>query len=191
MTDTLSRAWWVVLVRGLLGIAFGIIAFVWPGITLLVLVTFFGAYMLVDGIFALVQAVQFRHERERWPMLLLEGIIGIAIGIVSFLLPGITALAWLYTIAAWAIVTGILEIVAAIRLRRLIQNEWFLILTGVLSIVLGVALAALPLAGLLAWVWLIGTYAIVFGILLIGLAFRLRRAGTTATPSGITHAGGV
>jgi uncharacterized membrane protein HdeD (DUF308 family) len=184
MVSALSRAWWLVLIRGLLAIVFGIAAFVWPGITLLVLVAFFGAYMFVDGVVALVAAIQFRHERERWPALLLEAVIGIVIGVVTFLVPGITALAWIYTIAAWAIVTGILEIVAAIRLRRAIANEWFLLLSGALSIVLGVVLALLPLAGLIAWVWVIGAYAVIFGALLIGLAFRLRSAGTSTVSAG-------
>jgi uncharacterized membrane protein HdeD (DUF308 family) len=189
MTEQLSRAWWLLALRGLIGIAFGIVAFLWTGITLLALVALFGAYMFVDGVFALVQAFRFRHERERWPMLLLEAVLGIAIGVLTFFWPGITALAWLYTIAAWAIVTGVLEIVLAIRLRKVIQGEFFIALTGILSIVLGIAMAALPLAGLVAWVWLIGSYSIVFGVLLIAAAFRLRSARSTATPSGLSPAG--
>jgi uncharacterized membrane protein HdeD (DUF308 family) len=192
IVSTLSRAWWLVLLRGVLGILFGIGAFVWPGITLLVLVAFFGAYMFVDGVVALIAAIQFRHERERWPALLLEAVLGIAIGVVTFFWPAITAVAWIYTIAAWAIITGVLEIVAAIRLRKVIEHEWFLLLSGILSVVLGVVLAALPLAGLVAWVWLIGAYAIVFGVLLVGLAFRLRGAGSSVTtpPSTVSPAGG-
>ena len=171
-----ARHWWLVALRGVISILFGIGAFVWPGITLFVLIAFFGAYMFVDGIFALVSAVRFRHEREQWPMLMVEGILGVAVGVVTFFWPGLTALAWLYTIAAWAIVTGVLEIVTAVRLRRVIQGEIWLALTGVLSIVLGLALAAMPLVGLLAWVWLIGAYAIAFGILLVLFAVRLRTA---------------
>lgn len=191
MVQTLSKAWRIVALRGVLGILFGIGAIIWPGITLLVLVAFFGAYMFVDGVVALWQAIQFRHERERWPMLLLEAVIGMTIGVVTFFTPGITALAWLITIAAWAIVTGILEIVTAIRLRKVIEGEFFVILTGVLSIVLGIALVLMPTAGLIAWVWLIGTYSIVFGVLLLGLAFRLRKLGSSfATPAGLSQAGG-
>lgn len=190
MIANLSRAWWLVALRGVIGIVFGIVALVWPGITLLSLVLVVGAYLFIDGVFALAQAVRFRHERERWPMLLVEGVLGIAVGVVSFLAPGITALAWLYTLAAWAIITGVLEIVAAIRLRKIIQGEWLLGLTGVASIILGIALAALPAAGLIAWVWVIGIYSIVFGAALLALAFRLRSiAESTISPTGIPHAG--
>jgi uncharacterized membrane protein HdeD (DUF308 family) len=188
MLDQLARGWWIVALRGLLGIVFGILAFVWPGITLLALVLVFGAYIFVDGVVALVQAVRFRHERERWPMLFLEGILGIAFGIVSFALPGITALAWLYTIAFWAIVTGILEIVFAIELRKLIKGEIFVGLTGVASIVLGIALIVMPLAGLLAWVLVIGAYAIASGVLLIALGLRLRKLSSHA-PTGLSASG--
>jgi uncharacterized membrane protein HdeD (DUF308 family) len=191
MVNQLAREWWLVALRGVLSIAFGILAFIWPGITLLVLVLFFGAYMLVDGVVALIAAIRFRYERERWPMLLLEGILGIVIGVVSLIQPAITALAWLYTIAAWAIVTGVLEIVFAVRVRRLITGEIWVALMGILSIVLGVALAALPGAGLLAWVWLIGAYAIIFGIFLVGFAMRLRRLASGVSATGFTQAGGV
>ena len=192
MVAHLAREWWLVALRGVISILFGIGAFVWPGITLFVLIVFFGAYMLVDGIFALVQAVRFRHEGETWPTLLLEGILGVVIGVITLAWPGITALAWLYVIAAWAIVTGILEIVLAIRLRRVIEGEFWVGLTGVASILLGIGLALMPVAGLIAWVWLIGAYAIAFGILLIAAAVRLRKAGSgwTPTPTGL-QAGGV
>jgi uncharacterized membrane protein HdeD (DUF308 family) len=190
MVNQLAREWWLVALRGVLSIAFGILAFVWPGITLLVLVLFFGAYLLVDGVVALIAAIRFRHDRERWPMLLLEAILGIVIGVVSLIQPAIVALAWLYTIAAWAIVTGVLEIVFAIRVRRLIQGEMWVGLMGVLSIVLGIALAASPGAGLLAWVWLVGAYAIIFGVFLIGFAIRLRRLAAAASPTGFPQAGG-
>jgi uncharacterized membrane protein HdeD (DUF308 family) len=190
MVKTLAKAWWIVALRGVLGILFGIGAFIWPGMTLLVLVAFFGAYMFVDGVVALWQAIQFRHDRERWPMLLLEGVLGVAIGAITFFMPGITALAWLYLIAAWAIVTGILEITLAIRLRKVIDREIFVILTGILSIALGIALFLMPLAGLIAWVWLIGAYSIVFGVLLLGLAFRLRKLAAVV-PTGVSPAGGL
>jgi uncharacterized membrane protein HdeD (DUF308 family) len=121
-------------------------------------------------------------------MLLLEGVLGVAIGVITFFWPGITALAWVFTIAAWAIITGVLEIVLAIRLRKVIQGEFWIGLTGLASIALGIAMAALPLAGLVAWVWLIGAYSIAFGILLVAAAFRLRGAGS-ATPTGLSAAG--
>ena len=188
MVKTLAKAWWVVALRGVLGILFGIAAFVWPGMTLLVLIALFGAYMLIDGAIALWQAIQFRHDRERWPMLLLEGVLGLGIGLLTLFAPGAVAVAWLYLIAAWAVVTGILEIILAIRLRKAIEGELFVILTGILSIVLGVVLFMLPLAGLIAWVWLIGAYSIVFGVLLLGLAFRLRKL-VSAPPTGVAQAG--
>jgi uncharacterized membrane protein HdeD (DUF308 family) len=167
---TLARYWWAVALRGLLAVLFGLAAFFWPGITLVTLVFLFGAYALVDGVFALVSA--FRAD-DRWP-LLFEGVVGIAAGVVAFVWPGITALALLYLIAAWAIITGILEIVAAVRLRKVIENEWLLALGGVASIILGVILVVAPGAGALGLVWAIGAYAILFGIALIALGFRLR-----------------
>jgi uncharacterized membrane protein HdeD (DUF308 family) len=189
VVNTLSRHWWIVALRGVAGIIFGILAFVWPGLTLLSLVILFGAFMLVDGVLALAAAVRFRHDTERWPMLLLEGVLGVVVGVLSLLFPGLAALAWLYTIAAWAVVTGILEIVFAIRLRKVIRGEVFVALTGILSIVFGILLAIMPLAGLVAWAWLIGAYAIATGILLIAFAFRLRKAGSSGIPSDFAPAG--
>ena len=153
----------------------GLLAFIWPGITLFVLVIFWGAYMFVDGVFAIVAAVRAAGQEARWWLLLVEGILGVLVGIVTFIWPGLTALALLYLVAAWAIVTGILEIVGAIRLRREIEGEWALILAGVLSVIFGVLLAVIPApAGLLSLTWLIGVYAIAFGVIMLILAFRLR-----------------
>jgi uncharacterized membrane protein HdeD (DUF308 family) len=177
MVTQLARNWWVVALRGVLGILFGLMAFLWPGITLAVLVIFFGAYALVDGVFLVVAALHAAGEHERWWVLLLQGLAGIAAGLVTFFWPGITAVALLIVIAAWAIVTGILEIAAAIRLRKEIEGEWLLGLSGFCSLVLGLLLIAWPAAGALAFVWLIGGYAIVTGILLIVVAFRLRDFG--------------
>ena len=170
----LARNWWLVALRGVAAIIFGTLTFVTPGITLMVLVWFFGAYALADGVFALL-AVARQHEtgRQRWA-LLLEGIVSIAAGAVAFLWTGITALALVYIVAAWAVVTGILELVAAIRLRDEIKGEVWLALSGVLSIVFGVLVALFPGAGALAMVLWIGAYAIVFGAMLVGFAFRLR-----------------
>ncbi len=174
MLEKFTRNWWMFALRGLIAVIFGILALIWPGQTLLALVLLFGAYALVDGIFAVVAGIAFHRYFERWWAVLLEGLAGIIFGVLTFLWPNITALVFLYLIAAWALVTGVLEIVAAIQLRRVITGEWRLVLSGILSILLGVALFVFPGAGAVSLVWLIGIYAIVFGISLIALAFRLR-----------------
>jgi len=174
-TDVLTRHWWAIALRGLAAIIFGILAFAMPGVTLAVLVLLFGAYALVDGIFNIVAAVSGRSGQQSWWMVLLEGLVSVAAGLVTFFMPGLTALTLVYVISAWAIITGVLEIVAAIRLRKEITNEWWLALSGVLSIVFGVLVAAFPGAGALALVFWIGAYAVVFGAMLVALGFRLRR----------------
>jgi uncharacterized membrane protein HdeD (DUF308 family) len=174
MITLLARNWWLLAIRGVAAILFGIGAFLWPEITLAVLVLLFGAYALVDGIFAVVAGISVRKEQERWWMMVLEGVAGIIIGVLTFLWPGVTALVLLYLIAAWSIVTGAFEIAAAIRLRQEIEGEWLLALAGIASLIFGVLLAILPGPGALALIWLIGSYAIVFGILMLVLAFRLR-----------------
>jgi uncharacterized membrane protein HdeD (DUF308 family) len=179
----LSRNWWLVALRGLAAIVFGVLAFVWPAITLWALVLLFGAYMLVDGIFAIVAAVRAAGREARWWLLLIEGVLGVLAGLVAAFWPTLTALALLYFIAAWAIVSGILEIAGAIRLRREIEGEWALGLSGALSLLFGVLLVVIPApAGLLSLVWLIGAYALAFGVLLLVLAFRLRGTSEMHTP---------
>jgi uncharacterized membrane protein HdeD (DUF308 family) len=186
--DTLARNWWAIALRGVAGIVFGILAFVMPGVTLAVLVLLFGAYALVDGIFNIIAAITGHTGAQSWWMLLLEGLVSVAAGLVTFFMPGLTALTLVYVISAWAIITGVLEIVAAIRLRKVITNEWWLVLGGVLSIVFGVFIAAAPDAGALALVFWIGAYAIVFGALLVALGFRLRRRHTGALDEPIRRA---
>jgi uncharacterized membrane protein HdeD (DUF308 family) len=167
--------WWAVVLRGLAAIIFGILAFALPGITVAVLVILFGAYAFVDGIFAIIAAI--RHQaRGHTLWLLFEGIVGILAGLIAFFAPALAAFALLYVIAAWAIVTGIFEIVAAIRLRDVISNEWSLLLAGIISIIFGILLMIWPARGILTLVWLIGGFAIVFGILLIIAGFRMRGA---------------
>jgi uncharacterized membrane protein HdeD (DUF308 family) len=175
--DSLTRNWWVVLLRGLAGIIFGLITFFEPGISLAALVLLFGAYALVDGVLSIATAVR-RRGADRWLLLLLEGIAGILAGLATFLWPAITAIVLLYLIAAWALVTGVLEIAAAIRLRKAITGEWLLALSGIASIILGVLLFIAPGPGALAVVIWIGVYAFVFGALLVALSFRLRSLRT-------------
>ncbi len=174
MFTQLFRNWWLFVVRGVLAIAFGILALIWPGPTIFALVLLFGAFALADGIVAVATAITFHKYFERWWALLLEGLAGIVIAAMTFFWPGITALVLLYFIAAWAIVTGIFEIVAAFHFRRVISGEWVLILDAVLSILFGVLLFVFPAAGAVGLVWLIGIYAIVAGIISIIFAFRLR-----------------
>ena len=172
--DSLARNWWAVLLRGIAGVLFGIITFVAPGISLAALVLVYGAYALVDGVFAVVSAVRRHGSTDRWWVMLIEGIVGIAAGLLTFFWPGITALALLYLIAAWSLVTGVMEVIAAVRLRKIIVGEWLLALSGILSIGFGILLALFPAPGALAVVLWIGAYAIVFGCLLIALGLRLR-----------------
>jgi uncharacterized membrane protein HdeD (DUF308 family) len=170
----LSRFWWALVLRGAVAVLFGLIAFFSPGVTLVALVILFGAYALVDGIAGVILGIKEFGERERWWGTLLSGIVGIGAGIVTFLMPGLTALALLTLIAVWAIMRGILDIVAAIRLRHAIEGEWLLALAGVLSVAFGLLLIVRPLAGALAVVWWIGAYAIVIGAVLLVLGFRAR-----------------
>ena len=171
--DALARNWWAILLRGVAAVLFGLVTVVAPDISLRALVLLFGAFAFVDGILAIVSAIR-RHEgSERWGMLLLEGVSGVAVGVMTVLWPGITAFALLYLIAAWALATGVLEIAAAIRLRKALTDDWLLFLTGIASVALGVLLVLFPGAGALAVVLWIGAYAFVSGALLIALGLRL------------------
>ncbi len=168
LLDAYAKHWWVLLVRGILAVLFGVAVFAWPGPTLVALVFLYGAYALVDGVTALwVGALS-----HAW-WLVLSGVLGIAVGIGTFFYPGITAVALFCLIAAWAVIRGIFEIVAAIQFRREIRGEWVLILGGIFSIIFGVVLFAYPVPGVLVLAWLIGSYALVFGVTMIVLAFQL------------------
>jgi uncharacterized membrane protein HdeD (DUF308 family) len=169
-----TPSWWVLALRGLVAILFGLAALFWPGLVLAVLIVFFGAYALVDGVLAVIAAFRSSGRGMRRPLLLIEGVIGILFGILALFWPGLTALALLYLIAFWAILSGIARIVMAIMLRREIENEWSIALSGVLSIILGIVLVLLPGAGLLAYTWLVGLLALAVGIALIYYAFRVR-----------------
>jgi uncharacterized membrane protein HdeD (DUF308 family) len=172
--NILSRYWWMTLLRGVIWILFGIVVFMQPAISLVALTVLFGAFALADGIAAIVTAFSGRHEHENWWVLLLVGLAGIGVGLMAFLSPGLTALVLLFYIATWAIVTGVLEVVAAVRLRKEIEGEFWLALAGVLSIAFGVMLIARPGAGALSVLWIIASFAIAFGVSLILLAFRVR-----------------
>ena len=178
LPEDLSDHWWVILLRGIVGVIFGVLAFASPGATLLALVFVWGVYAIVDGAFALYLTYLAARQGRRWWPYLLEGLVGIGAGVVAFASPGLTALALLFLIAAWAIVTGVVEIVAAVDLRKQIDNEWLLGLAGVFSIVFGILVVLQPDAGGVAVVWTIGAYAMVFGVTLIALAFRVRGVGT-------------
>jgi uncharacterized membrane protein HdeD (DUF308 family) len=174
MVTVLARNWGMVAVRGVVALLFGILTFARPGITLAALVILFGAYALVDGLFAVWSALANRRGEPHWVALLLGGLAGIAVGILTFMMPGITAVVLLYFIAAWAILRGVAEIAMAIQLRKVLTGEWLLALAGVLSVVFGAFLIMYPGAGALAVVLWIGFWATVLGIVVIALAFRLR-----------------
>jgi uncharacterized membrane protein HdeD (DUF308 family) len=174
MATDLSRNWWLLALRGVAGILFGIAAFVWPESALTALVFVFGAYVFVDGIFALIAGIGMRRQLSLWWLIVLEGVAGIILGLLTFRSPDITALVLLTFIVAWSIITGIFEIATALRLRKVIANEWLLILSGVVSIIFGILLIAQPAAGAISIVWLLGGYALLLGILTLMLAFCVR-----------------
>ena len=184
LTTVLVRNWWALALRGLLAMLFGAAAFLLPGLTLAVLITLFGAYALIDGVLAIVAGVKAAEHHERFGSLLWRGLLGIAAGVIAFVLPGVTALVLTLIIGVWAMVTGVLEVVAAVHLHRA-HGEWLLIVNGALSVVLGLALIVAPGLGLLTLVWVVGGYAIFFGLIMLRLAFRLRarNIGGTARTS--------
>lgn len=184
LASIFSRNWWLLLLRGVIAILFGLLVWFQPGVSLVALVLLFGAYTLADGILGIWTAIAGRAEHEHWWVLLLWGLIGVGVGILTFLVPGVTALALLFYIAIWAIATGVLEVVAAVRLRKEMTGEWRLILGGLASVVFGVLLMAQPAVGALALLWLIGAYGVVFGVLLVLLAFKARAFGKRAALAG-------
>jgi len=177
MFAVFSRNWWLLVLRGIAAVIFGVLAFVWPGITLFTLVLLFGAYAFMDGIFLIVHSISGRKEKEDWWMLLIGGIMGVIIGVITFLTPGVTTIVLLIYIAAWALAMGVLEVIAAIRLRKVLTHEILLVLSGIASIVFAFLLMLFPASGALGLVWLIGIYAIVLGIALTVLGFEVHHFG--------------
>ena len=175
MERTYASNWWAVALRGVIGIIVGIVAFVWPGVTMTALALLFGAFALLDGIFNFASAFRGMEKGTRWWPALLEGIVGVLAAVATALWPGITILALVYVIGAWAFLTGILEIAAAVRLRKYISGEWLLGLAGAASIVFGILLWIAPITGALVLTWWVGVYAFIFGGVLLALAFKLRR----------------
>lgn len=172
--DALGRAWWIVLLRGILSLVFGIVALIWPQLSLAFLVAVYAAYALVDGVLSVGAAIRGGGISPRW-WLAVGGLISIAAGVAALIWPGLTALVLIVLIGAVAIARGIFEIVGAIQLRKSIDNEWVLILSGGLSVLFGLLVIIAPGAGALALAWLIGLWAAVIGILLIALSLRLRK----------------
>ena len=170
----LSQNWWLFLIRGGLAIAFGVLAWARPDITVAALILMFGVYAIADGILEIWISISKRKSLEHWVLLLIGGLLTLAIGVMTFVVPGITGLVLLLYIAIWAIVTGVLRVVMGIRIRKEVKGEWILILGGVAGILFGGILMAQPAAGALAMIWVIGSYSIFFGILFVILAFQLR-----------------
>jgi uncharacterized membrane protein HdeD (DUF308 family) len=173
MIAVLAQNWWAIGIRGVLGILFGLIALFLPGVTMLSLVLVFAAYAFVDGVFGIVSAVRAARERERWGFLVLEGLVSIGAAAVAVFWPGITVVAFVFVVAFWAILTGVLELAAAIRLQFIDGRGW-LIFGGIASVLYGALLIVAPMIGAVVLTWWLGAYALVFGVSLVVLAFRLR-----------------
>lgn len=186
MLSILARNWWLIALRGILAMLFGILAFAWPGLTLAVLVILFGVYALADGIFNIVASMLHGASSKRW-WLLLGGVVSLIVGIMTLAWPGLTALVLVYFIAAWAIVTGIFHILAAFSFKAEIPHEWVLVLSGALSVVFGLLVMLNPGAGALSLIWLIALYAVIYGALLIVLGVRMKSLLGHAPKSEMRH----
>lgn len=177
LINFMERNWWILLIRGASAILFGLAAFIWPGLTATVLMLMFGLYILVDGLSGVVDSIRYRDRLNHWWLWLLDGLLGVVVGALTLFMPGATAFVLLILIGVWAIVGGVLRIIAAIQIRKEIEGEWLLALGGALSILFGVVVVMQPAAGLVSLVWLIGSWAVIIGMVFIMLAFRLRKAG--------------
>ena len=177
LATAMGKSWWLLLLRGLVAIVFALLTWAQPGVSLAALVLVFGIYVLADGLLGVWSAIAKRRDNRHWWLLLLWGLVGIVVGVMTFIMPGITGLVLLMYIAAWAVITGVLQIVAAIRLRKEIKGEWLMILSGLVSVAFGVLLFLQPGAGALAVAWIIAAYAFIFGELMVLLAFKVRKLG--------------
>ncbi|MRG54623.1 HdeD family acid-resistance protein [Phyllobacterium sp. SYP-B3895] len=184
----LADNWWVVALRGALAITFGVAAFIVPAATMLAFVLVFAAYSLVDGLFSMALAVRGARKGERWGLLFLNGLFGIAIGIAAAMLPGITVLAFVLMVAAWALVSGGLMLGAAFALK-ISHGRWLLVFGAIASIIYGALLLVSPLIGALVLTWWMGAHALVFGVTLLALAFRLRKHRGEHMPDAIAASG--
>jgi uncharacterized membrane protein HdeD (DUF308 family) len=174
LAGSLAKNWWLLLLRGLLAVAFGILLFTQPTISVAILITFFGAYALVDGVFSAFSAISQRKQKEHWILMLVGGLCGIAIGLITFYSPGITAMVLLFYIAIWAIITGVTQIIMAVKLRDEIQGEFWLGLAGLVSVAFGIYLIYNPSSGLQSVLWILAVYAVLFGFLMIALSLRVK-----------------
>ncbi|WP_291910732.1 HdeD family acid-resistance protein [Chitinophaga sp. CB10] len=175
MPNFYSNYWWIFLLRGIFALVLGILAIVWPGATFTTLVVFFGAYLFIAGTFAVIGAIAARRTSENWGVFLLTGIVGIILGILTIINPFATGAALIYLVAFWAVVAGLFEIIIAIRLRKVITGEGWYIAGGLLTIFFGILLLSNPVAAAVTLTWIFGFYAIITGVMLISLSFRLRK----------------
>lgn len=175
LSTMLQRSWWVLLVRGLAAIVFGVLTWMQPAASAVALLVIFGAYVLVDGALGVYGAIKNRHQSSQWWVMLIWGLAGVIVGVLTVINPAITGLVLTIYIGVWAVVTGVMQIIAAMRLRKEIEGEWLLVLSGLLSVVFGGFVLSQPMAGMMAMVWVIATYAVIFGVLMILLAFRVKK----------------
>lgn len=180
MRGTMIQSWWALALRGAAAIVFGVLALLWPGITLLVLIALFAAYALVGGAVSVFGAVDSGKQDGEWGLPLLLGLVSLGAGAIAFLHPGLTGLILVLLIGAHALVTGALDIISAVRHRKTGTGEWLLAASGALSMVFGALVFLFPGAGALALIWLISLYALVTGFLLLGAAYRARKTSGTA-----------
>ncbi|RGE46775.1 HdeD family acid-resistance protein [Comamonas testosteroni] len=176
MSVMLRRSWWVLLLRGVAAIVFGVLTWMQPAASAAALVLIFGAYVFLDGVLGVYSAIKSRNESRHWWMVLLWGLTGVVFGVLTVINPAITALVLTIYIGVWALITGVVEIVAALRLRKEIEGEWLLVLGGLISVLFGAFVLAQPGAGMMAMLWVIATYAVIFGVLMVLLAFKVKKA---------------